>query len=256
LAELQKPSPNLDVLGDWLLYTAIWHAFVGAARILDGEEAGWGHLASALEYHHASLRVSNVPAPLGGVSAPDALRKQDEAVLTLCHALAFERPWIADWLGALLERSLANSAFGSWLEKPFPVFALALWAKSHQRRILAPEGRVADVAVYAPLLDETSSDEAWKNAVAAACDYHLEETKSDDRELRSGSFASGPYDIWPVEILSWQRWVRSIGREPPQVDHPLLKTPLAVLPRPEALRSEPDELLDQVQLAAEKQQQW
>lgn len=84
-----------------------------------------------------------------------------------------------------------------------------------------------------------------------ACDYHLAQSV-DAQEHRQ--FVWAPYDLFPVDILAIARVREKQGLPMPEVDHPLMQTPLAK-PPPNDVRPHmpPDPLLDAVIEKARKQ---
>jgi hypothetical protein len=228
---------------------AVWHAFNGAIAVLDGNGSGWADLHLSVEYRIASARL-RIPARLPldyKLEFPDELTKFS---LALAASLAFESWDSATRLGNRMQGAVRDGALGSWKHLPLATFVLALWARANNLEVLAPDGLLAPLGPYGPLLDSTASREEVRRAVAAACDYHLEETTLRDAELHSGAFAAGPYDVWPVEVQAWWTVSRRMGAEPTMVDHPLLQTKLGAGPPVLAREGARDDLLNAV-LSAE-----
>lgn len=67
-----------------------------------------------------------------------------------------------------------------------------------------------------------------REAIVAACDFHLSRAK-EDTDDETYEFSSSVYAIYPVEILFVFRIRQLLGLTNPEVDHPLLRNPLGKL---------------------------
>ncbi len=77
----------------------------------------------------------------------------------------------------------------------------------------------------------------------AACDFHTHRCKPGDK-THFYEFENGLWTRTPIEILLLFKLRQLLGLQNPQLDHPLMNTPLGVLPEETAF--EPDDLIKQV----------
>lgn len=77
----------------------------------------------------------------------------------------------------------------------------------------------------------------------AACDFHTHRCKPGDK-MHFYEFENGLWERTPIEILLLFKLRQLIGLQNPQLDHPLMNTPLGVLP--EEVAFEPDDLIKRV----------
>lgn len=127
---------------------------------------------------------------------------------------------------------------GDWLGKPLDLDKHALprdpaWGQ------LAAHWREPDPEKLLPILLD-------------ACDTHVERIALNSREVDSGNFEFGsPFEaVYPAEILAIKNLRHSLGLETPFIDHPLMKSPYAMLTLPPNTPLEHDELLEQFLKAA------
>jgi hypothetical protein len=72
-------------------------------------------------------------------------------------------------------------------------------------------------------------------AFAALCDYHVEQALDEYH----GVYRHTPWDLFPVELLAYQRRCEQYGLEPPRADHPIIHTPLC---EPHELTEPPEDM--------------
>jgi hypothetical protein len=110
---------------------------------------------------------------------------------------------------------------------------------------------VASLGVYRAIFDSWHEPVDFASALLDACDYHLDHATYSDADKE---FLTAPYDLFPVDIVAIARVREKQGLPMPELDHPLMKTPLAKPPpndvRP---RMPPDPLLDAVIAKARKE---
>jgi hypothetical protein len=135
-------------------------------------------------------------------------------------------PWFclrlfADWYGLHEER---------WPDHPFPA------------------------AEYEELLGAWRSPDASDlcSVLLAICDRHTAECfKWGDKPDKHGDFVDDVYWAWPIEVHMVFRLREDLGLPIPEVDHPLMKTPLGIYLPPVPMVS--DELLDKITAMAIEQ---
>ena len=110
---------------------------------------------------------------------------------------------------------------------PFVLSAFAKW-----KNIVLSQQEFPFVIAegYSGLLQTlTQGPDAIRSAFFEACEFHLARSReSNDRETYE--FANPIYAVYPVEILFVMRVRQLLGLSHPEVDHPLLYSPLAKLP--------------------------
>jgi hypothetical protein len=109
----------------------------------------------------------------------------------------------------------------------------------------------ADIAEYRVVLDCWRDDRTERliPALLACCDWHLDQTNNNTNNTTyefTGTFAFA----YPIEILAVLRLRELIGLENPKLDHPLMNSPLGVLPPPQPWYT--DELLDNFEAVLRK----
>jgi hypothetical protein len=101
----------------------------------------------------------------------------------------------------------------------------------------------ADIAEYRAVLDcwRDVTTERLTPALLRCCDWHLEQTARGNDEI-TYEFEDSYAFAYPIEILAVLRLRELIGLQNPKLDHPLMNSPLGVLPPPQPWYT--DELLD------------
>lgn len=105
-----------------------------------------------------------------------------------------------------------------------------------------------DEPLFNALIEHWRTDDlaAIEHLLLAACDRHTHQARQDNAKGEFFDFAGGSGNSFyvPFEILSVLRLRQTLGLPNPELDHPLINTPLGKLPEP----SEPytDELLEGV----------
>ncbi|HGM5579435.1 TPA: hypothetical protein ACKP22_001093 [Pseudomonas putida] len=127
---------------------------------------------------------------------------------------------------------------GDWLGKPLDLDKHALPRDPAWGQLVA-HWREPDPEKLLPILLD-------------ACDTHVERIALNSREVDSGNFEFGsPFEaVYPAEILAIKNLRLSLGLKTPFIDHPLMKSPYAMLTLPPNTPLEHDELLEQFLKAA------
>jgi len=222
-----------------LNFFANWYGEYGVHRILDAEMEGWADLDRAVRYRWLYARIGKHVAMQASMVAS-----------VLATAVVFDEDAMAEALAARLLQSLDDQKiFSVWIESPFAAFMVKLWGLYRGLEIDVARPKVAPLGVYQRILDAWHDEAALANAVSAACDYHLEQT----REAGYPEFYFPPYRLFPADILVIGTVRRKFGLSMPEVFHPLLDTPLAKVPPPtERPRMGVDPLFDEVLARATK----
>src|SRR5262249_18756858 len=152
---------------------------------------------------------------------------------------------MAESLAARLIRSMDDQKlFQVWEESAFAVFMVKLWGLYRGRDIDVTRPKIAALRVYQAILDGWHDDAALAPAGSTACGYHLEQALE---KPPSRDFFCFPLMLSPADILVIGAVRRTLGMSMPEVQPPLLDTPLAkVPPLGERPRMGPDPLFDEV----------
>lgn len=205
-----------------------WMASRGAVDVLGGRRTGWEHIAKGLAYEMWNLRISLAYYVDRTFPKTGAMCDDDFSVI-FSHAIAFRRDQFVHWCGRILVDSFmtGKGAFRDWTITPLNPFVVKLYAK-WQSIDLSTAKVKRKLGVYEGLLKHWDDLPNLKKALAEVCDYHCAKVVSDDDD--PNEFDGAPYEVFPAEILAYQRIRRDMGVETPSIDHPLLASPLAFPP--------------------------
>jgi len=148
-------------------------------------------------------------------------------------------------LGMLLIEALRRDYFFDREYYPIFYFVLRLFADWQQIGYESWPSAATREKVLNKLLERWREPKAASIAtlVLAACDYHTHRCRTGMTKDYF-EFDDGLFTHFPVEILMLFRLREHEGLPNPDVNHPLLSTPLGKLPKP--MRCEPDEILQKV----------
>lgn len=233
---VKKFNMPFDWASQWdLILIGNWKMLEAAVMILEGAPDGWVKARESFYYRAWYLRILGGLQDLGRYNsflAPDF-------ALWIGHAIATHEDSFVDWFGSRIVASCQNkdTKFVWWGQHRFPPFIATLYARWRNQSIeFGPEVKLG---VYQTLLDAWDSPKDISKALVDACDFHVKQARGED-----GAFCHMPYDLAPFEILAIQRVRRDLGLPTPEIDHPLLQTPLAR--PPEQPPEFHDELLDKI----------
>ncbi|MFZ6768671.1 hypothetical protein ACO0LM_16570 [Undibacterium sp. Di26W] len=137
--------------------------------------------------------------------------KEESAKLTRMYIAAYYKGWIED----------------TWR---YPIFAfiLRLLADYLGEDPLTIHGAPTEEPIFQALFEHWKIPDPEDLALIclAACDYHTRSCKYDTE----GEFYSGRWTRLPIEILLLFKMRQLSGLQNPKLDHPLMNTPLGVLP--------------------------
>jgi hypothetical protein len=129
-------------------------------------------------------------------------------------------------------------------------FIFRLFLDWQQWNISLPHD-VTDIELYATVLNcwRDPGFERLTPALLECCDWHLEQTHHDTDE-NTYEFNSMAY-AYPIEILAVFRLRELCGLTNPKLDHPLMNSPLGVLPPPQPWYTDPT--LEKLEAALRKE---
>lgn len=189
----------------------------------------------SVAYRYRSIQM----VALGGQGARATLQ---DYVPALVHCLLLG--W-QDWAGDLLQRSHARVALGlgvlsekkPGVERRTQLFVLRLIDQWQSREGVPYPPQAFDEPIYEALLTHWRhpDPQAIAPLLLAACDRHTHQAVS---KAYSPDFDYDFYSYDPFEILLVLHLRRQLGLANPVLDHPLMNTPLAVLPQAAPLFSE------------------
>jgi hypothetical protein len=167
------------------------------------------------------------------------------SVFVVLYAMSANQDDMGVWFGKRLTAALQRptKAINGLTTVPLHPFALHLFARWRGLPLEYPGSADTRLAVYRGLLDSWDDDRAFADRLVAAADYHVEQA-FDDSDDQTQDFFHPLYRLFPVEILAIKRVREEQGRSMPEIDHPLMQTPLAKPPK--ALPPAEDELLKAV----------
>lgn len=258
-----KPAPATFYLSD----LGLSEYYRGAVAVLEGDVSGWVNLHAGWRYEALRVRVhvgrfDDSLRKLGGVYDDDKIGvgtyahgEINGAMLNLATAIAFGEDKFADWCGPRMVRNLVEQdplvLERSWLFAcPFEPFMAKLYALWRGIDLDLRKCAIGDMTPYDRALDAWADEVAFAAAFLEICEFHGSHVRKED-----DPFHWPPYTVFPGEILALVRVRRELGLSVPLVEHPLLSTPLAVVPDP-VPRREHDELLEEVVSACVRAYPW
>ena len=120
------------------------------------------------------------------------------------------------------------------LRYPLEFFCHCLWLRADGR--IPEDSEVVACGPYADIFNHWNNPGNLAPAIFAACEYHLQQAV-EPKGYEIHEFNRAPFTLLPVEILALRSVRERLGLPMPEVDHPLLTSPLVTnLPRilPEA----------------------
>jgi hypothetical protein len=132
----------------------------------------------------------------------------------------------------LMARRRRNYAYHKGSHYPVFTFMIRVLADYLEVGPWIVEDNEEAAKIFNPLFD------AWRDAgtemlaplCLAACDYHTWETRREGFGTTE-EFSNGSWNRTPIEILLIFELRRRLGLPNPVLDHPLMGTPLAILPK-------------------------
>lgn len=230
-------------LGSSLKYISVWEATSGALAVLNEDSGGWLQLAKAAVYYFWGCRIVLYFYDVDTRSPKPPRENYNKAALCFAQLLALGHKEEANWIGERLARGLLDGAFFNWLPNaqfsPFVICLYRLWHGESPEEGFSPE---TNIDAYRQIIGSWSTGgDAFKNGLLSACDYH---TQRIDYNKTDHEFYDEVYAAFPLEILAIQQIRKDLGMEIPQIEHPLMKTPLAFPPDAPLFVS--DELLESI----------
>ncbi len=223
------------------------HATRGAVRVLQGDPGGWSELRAAVSYDFYRHRIALAQFVRldDGKRSRSSFEGRDWAPL-LSRALALGQADVAEWCGRQALRHPRAFDFGDPLPlQPFMIRLYSLWKKARLDEERFAQGKLGP---YRAVIDAWRDKDRLAAALSRACDYHVRQARRD--EIFS-EFTFFPSDLFPAEILAVCRVRRDLRLPTPEVQHPVLTTPLA---RPPAsIPPTPDDVLDRLMTAVEEE---
>ena len=229
--------PNRDPIGAAypLDCLATWHAHTGVVATEASER--WRELERSFYCQSLGLRLQI--ANWIGRSRPQNISIEGflEAGMLAAWAIWWNNDAVASWLGHFLTDP-EEDAFGMG-EPPVPAeWFLGMLHDAPQESRLGwlDTEMLPHLGPYRPLVDYMFRGGAVPNdAFAALCEYHVEQALDEYH----GVYRHTPWDLFPVELLAYQRRCEQYGLDPPRADHPIIHTPLC---EPHELTEPPEDM--------------
>ncbi len=134
------------------------------------------------------------------------------------------------------------------LQYPLEFYCRCLWA--YYNHDSPDEADIVQCGVYSAIFDHWESPDELAAAIYSACDYHLART-GDPKGYDIYEFNLSQWQLLPIEILALRSVREKLGLPMPEVDHPLLNTPL-VKNLPRVFPEVHEELLEKVKAVVAK----
>jgi hypothetical protein len=242
---LTKLARDLDrqldaVITTKLVQLSSWYGNTGNLQLLEGNKLGWDDIRKSLDCEMLSISIKAACQDAGkyGWVATETV------AVPLSLAIASHFNPFANWLGDRIIASLESKADKYKLGPPSGPYYFAfiqfyaLWRKkSFNIKDYSDE----PLGVYQEILDGWTDEKRYVKACLKACDYHVKRMHDDQGY---SEFLGAPQDLLPVEMLMIRRIRDDLGLPNPEIEHPLMQTPLAH--RPKELPEVKDELLEKV----------
>ncbi len=212
-----------------LEFLHIWYAAVAGLQILEGGQTGWQEFHRAVNYRMLGMQITCEVIDRAAKENKGSILA-NHAALLLAHALAIGDYGMANWVAERMLRSLSDDMFTGWDVMAFEPFMLKLCARWKKEAPDWTKHKLAKLGPYQAVFDSWDSNAALAEALVRVCDYHIEYADARSDEYLD-QFAPHPYDIYPLEILAVFRVREKEGLPSCSVDHPLMKSPLADVPR-------------------------
>jgi hypothetical protein len=225
-------------LASRLEFLPMWYGEYGAYRVLQGDNQGWTDIQRAFRFEAFDARLI--------IAEWDRGRARCVNLFYVCfpwlHAILAKDDPIADWFGKRIVDSFQSmdGMVDGWEDGRLNALCVklhALWREIDLDREL----KLIDV--YQRVFDAWNDGTAFAEALHDACDFHVENSVDDDPD-GAWDFFRPLYSLFPVEILAIRRIRREQRLPMPEIDHPLMQTPLAHPPDP--MPKVEDELLNAV----------
>lgn len=216
-----------------LLKLGQWEGCVGALAVLDGRPAGWSSLSRCLDWRLLEIGLLRLLYLEDSRKRKQPRAHPVKAALGACHAMALGRLDCSRWCVDQLASGHEDGSIGPWGNSPFESFPLNLYALFSELRSIPTFG------VFAEVISAWDDPTRLKSAIEAVCDYHVHHIGDPNDSEPIVEFESWPYPVFPVEVLAVER-VRTIHDfDFPTVDHPIMRSPLAMVPKDIDLDEDP-----------------
>jgi len=214
-----------------------WYASVGIVELLAGRstdllcDSFWCdffyNTIMRLSFQRQKSRKRSFLDELRGNRVRPTISFTDQGLL-LAKSLALGLVTEGEAIGQESLVGVKDGRFYGTSSKLTP-FVLKVFAKWKQ--IALPKEFAFDVPEpYQELIDNlTATADEILPAIRRACDFHLSRSKYHTKD-ETFEFAGPVKTVYPVDILYVCRIREILGLSNPEVDHPLMKTPLGKLP--------------------------
>jgi hypothetical protein len=230
-----------------LLGLSSWYGHLGNLSVLEGNAIGWEYLKRSFDYDAIGIRILAAKQDMGKFRHFIS----EEIAIWLSFAVAFRLDSFAIWLGDRIIESIESKADKVKLGPPDSPYYFAfvqfysLWQK---KSFNIKDHSNESLGIYQELLDGWQDEKHYLKACSKACDYHVKRMHDDGGY---SEFLGAPQDLLPVEMLMIRRIREDHGLPNPEIDHPLMQTPLGKAPK--RLPEVKDELLERVIAKARKE---
>lgn len=203
------PMPaSLDAL-------ALYYGILGTVELVDGQEIGWNHISTALDFRGWSLKVGAKSFFRQPGSTLNLTNHVGRAACLICVS----EKWGEAAESILREVDRDPDAVDQpyWKSRRFEPFVLECClirdGKAPSNDHLEPP--------YLAVIQNWHDDRALGHALAEVCEYHRA-NMDDHGGLWDPEFKHPPFDLLPCEVMLVQRIRKQLGLSIPEVSHELI----------------------------------
>jgi hypothetical protein len=221
-----------------------YYGIRGTLGVIDGREGAWDDIDRSVAYQFWGVRVAagcTFKRLKAGQDA-DSIRLYHElpvAASLFCYAVVHELHEWQKQIWRLLTKAISTPGAVNpvyWRDQgSFELFVLRRFEGTAfaGREFRWPDYlQSPDLGPYWDVINHWDHPSDFPQALRQICDYHCQNLEQLSHRDPRPPFIEPPFDLMPYEVLAIRKLRISLGLEMPEIDHPLMATPLAVHDRP------------------------
>lgn len=219
--DLKDDSPQaLQLITIGLNGLATVYGIRGIVKVVDANDDGWVDITRAIDYRGWSLKIR--ASGFFGPPVSTSINLTNEVSSAACLACCSET-WSTS-AGAILRRATSepDAVYPPyWTQRRFEPFVLACLDLLDG---VEPSEIASLESPYREVIEALEDDDRLREALSAACDYHVSNMEDADDEW-APEFKEPPFDLLPCEVMLVHEVRSRLGR--PILDgfrHPLVQT--------------------------------
>jgi hypothetical protein len=229
----------------------------GMIQVLDGDSSGWAQIDRSVLYHQWAILLRSdaffAQASLGQFRDVPGLEADLSIAANLfCYAVATQARDLEHSMSKILVRALSSNTLSEHFSRvsAFESFVLRLiWKLNSEPLPETVEQR--NLGPYSEVIAHWDHGLELTKPLELVCDYHCKNMSDKGRNDRTPEFTTPPFDLLPCEIAAVYKIRQRLGLDTPDIEHPLLSTPLAQMSMHEAQLTDDDLTLRVQRLYAE-----